>query len=150
MEYTYAVDNAPDKPGFKDRLTELEAEQKAREESLSTVIYRHEGDLGTIFRTIFTRSDPRWYKRGWFNAVLFVVAFTFSMWFIGFCGIGWWHGPLWLRVVILSAMIVSSVWVYLDAEANDRAGPFWAIVNLGAWAFGFGPLGLIIYIIFRL
>jgi hypothetical protein len=149
-EYTNAVDFGPDRPGFRSRLAALEAELKRQDESLGSVIYEHEGDLAAIFKRIFTRGHPKWYKRGWFNGVLFVAGFTLSLLLIGFFGVAWFLGPLWLKTIIIAAMIATSFWVFMDAQANDRAGAFWALVDLVSWAAGLGPFGLIIYILFRL
>lgn len=150
VEYTYAADLAPEKPGFRDRLRILEQEHTRKGEELSTVIYEHEGDIATIFRIVFTRDHPKWYKRGWFNAVLFVAFFVLIILVSGFCRFAMYLGPLWLRTIIFSIVIVTSFWVFMDAQANDRPGIVWLLVNLLSWALGFSFLGIIIYLIFRL
>lgn len=149
-EYTYAADLAPERPGFRDRLRTLELEHKRRDEELASVVYEHEGDLATIFRIFFTRDHHKWYKRGWFNAVLFVGFFVLTIYLVAFCRLAMWIGPLWLRTVMLSMMIVTSFWIFYDAQANDRPGIVWVLVNVLSWGAGFSFLGIIVYLIIRL
>jgi tetratricopeptide (TPR) repeat protein len=150
VEYTNAVDLDPERPGFRERLKRLEEEHARRGQELSNVIYEHEGDIASIFGVVFTRDHPKWYKRGWFNAVLFVVFFALTLYLAGLCRIALWYGPIWLQTILFAAAVVSSVWIFIDAQASDKPGLLWAALNLLSWFLGFSFLGIIIYVIFRL
>ena len=122
-------------PEIEARLERLRKDAEAFSRPTGELVSEAKAGVGSwkmVFKSVFLRPDPLWYRSGWFHLILAlcgVVLFVLLLnWFLS-------AGP-WL--FLFGAIEVGmAAWVAYDAHLHGEPALFWGPVALFGSLFGF-------------
>ena len=135
-----AVRIESENPRYRALAKEYEALAYEQRTSPQYIMSQHPGDIAMLLQVIYTRQDEKWYKRGWANAIWTILGFYLM---VQAWKLSWWillRGPIIWRPVPIAVMLVCAVWMWIDAERNNKNGVLWFAIGMLTW-----PLGFLLY-----
>lgn len=129
----------PANPIRPKQIEQLQADYELFSTPLKELLQEQPFSLNRLFKAIFLRSDPLWYRRGSFYSFLAISGLLL----LG--GLGYLLFSLGkVAVLLILFHLLITGWVFYDARIQGEAPYFWLLVSLI-----FPLFGAILYLVVR-